>query len=83
MPPFGFDELRLDHGEVAEAFAVPLDFLMDPANHRRHLFEIEGVQRQFLSMPWRGPGPDGVVREHFIWGATAAMIRNLYRLLAG
>jgi 8-oxo-dGTP pyrophosphatase MutT (NUDIX family) len=83
MPPFGLDELRLDRGEVAEAFAVPLDFLMDPANHRRHVFEIEGGQRQFLSMPWRGPGPDGVVREHFIWGATAAMIRNLYRLLAG
>jgi 8-oxo-dGTP pyrophosphatase MutT (NUDIX family) len=83
MPPFGLHELRLDRGEVAEAFAVPLDFLMDPANHRWHVFEVEGGQRQFLSMPWRGPGRDGVVREHFIWGATAAMIRNLYRLLAG
>ena len=27
-------------------------------------------------MPWRGP--EG---EYFIWGATAAMLRNLYRLL--
>ncbi len=48
-PPF---ELALDRGEVAEAFEVPLAFLMDPANHRRHLFRFEGGERQFLSMPW-------------------------------
>lgn len=75
-PPF---ELRLDTFEVASAFEVPLAFLMNPANHRRHAIEIAGVQRQFLSMPWRDPA-DG--REFFIWGATAAMIRNLYRALA-
>jgi hypothetical protein len=27
-------------------------------------------------MPWQCDG-----REYFIWGATAAMLRNLYRLL--
>jgi 8-oxo-dGTP pyrophosphatase MutT (NUDIX family) len=27
-------------------------------------------------------GRDGVQREYFIWGATAAMLRNLYRFLA-
>ena len=30
-----------------------------------------------------GVGPDGAPREYFIWGATAAMLRNLYRFLAG
>lgn len=75
-------ELALDAFEVAEAFEVPLAWLMDPANHRRHRFEYEGGQRQFLSMPWQGTGPDGDEREYFIWGATAAMLRNFYRFLA-
>ena len=74
-------ELALDAFEVAEAFEVPLAWLMDPANHRRHRFEHEGGQRQFLSMPWQGTGPGGEAREYFIWGATAAMLRNLYRFL--
>jgi len=79
-PPF---DLALDRFEVAEAFEVPLPFLMDPAHHRRHRFAFEGRQRQFLSMPWQGVGPDGGPREYFIWGATAAMLRNLYRFLSG
>lgn len=69
--------LRLDHSEVDEAFEVPLQFLMTPAHHRRHVFHYDGGQRQFLSMPWLHPE-----REYFIWGATAAMLRNLYRLLS-
>ncbi len=79
QPPF---ELSLDAFEVADAFEVPLSFLMNPAHHRRHLFMFEGQRRQFLSMPWSGAGADGVEREYFIWGATAAMLRNLYRFLA-
>jgi hypothetical protein len=67
---------------VAEAFEVPLAFLMNPAHHRRHVVSYEGAQRQFLSMPWQGAAADGTPREYFIWGATAAMLRNLYRLLA-
>ncbi|MDH0866009.1 CoA pyrophosphatase [Mitsuaria sp. GD03876] len=99
--------LRLDAFEVAEAFEVPLEFLMNPAHHQRHAFEYEvpvdgggpGAEgplkgrRQFLSMPWTGPGlavsnadPDvgllaAAPKEFFIWGATAAMLRNLYRFL--
>jgi hypothetical protein len=57
---------------------VPLAFLMTPAHHRRHVFQFEGGQRQFLSMPWRQAD---AAREHFIWGATAAMLRNLYHFL--
>ena len=75
-------ELALDSFEVAEAFEVPLAYLMNPAHHRRHQFIFEGGQRQFLSMPWQGAGADGVVREYYIWGATAAMLRNLYHFLA-
>jgi len=69
-PPF---TLALDSVEVAEAFEVPLEFLMTPANHRRHVLDYDGGERQFLSMPWQG---------YFIWGATAAMLRNLYRFLS-
>lgn len=72
--------LKLDSFEVAEAFEVPLAFLMNPGHHRRHVFDLAGVQRQFLSMPWGQPGDDA--ERYFIWGATAAMLRNLYHLLA-
>jgi 8-oxo-dGTP pyrophosphatase MutT (NUDIX family) len=71
--------LHLDTFEVAEAFEVPLQFLMTPAHHRRHVFEAAGHRREFLSMPYPRPGGQG---DYFIWGATAAMLRNLYRLLA-
>ncbi len=62
--------------EVAQVFEVPLPFLMDPANHRRHQVRWEGQMREWLSMPYH----DGNM-EHFIWGATAGMLRNLYRFL--
>jgi 8-oxo-dGTP pyrophosphatase MutT (NUDIX family) len=62
--------------EVAELFEVPLAFLMDPANHRHHRVNVAGVQREWLSMPYAD-----AQGERFIWGATAGMLRNLYRLL--
>ena len=62
--------------EVDDVFEVPLDFLMDPANHRRHGFEWDGELREWYSMPYK----DGAT-ERFIWGATAGMLRNLYRFL--
>lgn len=69
--------LALNAGEVAAAFEVPLAFLMDPANHHRHMLEWQGVRREWFSMPFR----DGQA-ERFIWGATAGMLRNLYRFLS-
>jgi len=75
-PPF---TLALDAREVDAAFEVPLDFLMTPAHHQRHVFDYAGQPRQFLSMPWSAPGQPG--EPYFIWGATAAMLRNLYRFL--
>ena len=74
--------LALDSFEVAEAFEVPLAFLMNPAHHQHHeLVDIAGRQRRFLSMPWEGLGADGQHRRYFIWGATAAMLRNFYCFL--
>ena len=76
-------------GEVADVFEVPLAYLMNPANHRRHDFEFDGVLRQWLSMPYteRSNGAAGLAgaddgKERYIWGATAGMLRNLYRFLS-
>ncbi|MCY7370027.1 MAG: CoA pyrophosphatase [Polaromonas sp.] len=79
----GFELIPNPH-EVADVFEVPLAYLMNPANHRRHEMEFDGATRQWLSMPYL----DASVRpnaaqstERFIWGATAGMLRNLYRFL--
>lgn len=64
-PPF---DLALDPFEVAEAFEVPLAFLLDPANHKRHSLHYRGALRHFFAMPYG---------DYFIWGATAGMIRSL------
>jgi 8-oxo-dGTP pyrophosphatase MutT (NUDIX family) len=68
--------MALNPHEVADAFEVPLDFLMDPANHRRHSVEWAGSRREWFSMPYHD-----AAAERFIWGATAGMLRNLYRFL--
>ena len=78
--------LKPNADEVADVFEVPLAFLMNPAHHRRHHFEANGVMRQWFSMPYpeqrlAGQGEYEVV-ERFIWGATAGMLRNFYRFLA-
>ena len=74
--------MEADPHEVAEVFEVPLGWLMNPSNHQRHAIEIEGVRREFLSIPWPGIDAEGRPRRYFIWGATAAMLRNLYRFLS-
>ncbi len=63
--------------EVADVFEVPLDFLMNPAHHRRHVLDVEGHHREWISMPY--PDPTG---ERFIWGATAGMLHDFYLALA-
>jgi 8-oxo-dGTP pyrophosphatase MutT (NUDIX family) len=73
--------LETDPFEVDEVFEVPLSFLMNPAHHRWHAVDIEGSRREFLSMPWQGVDSQGQPRQYFVWGATAAMLRNLYRFL--
>jgi 8-oxo-dGTP pyrophosphatase MutT (NUDIX family) len=68
--------LQANAYEVSDVFEVPFDFLMNPANHRHHRVQWQGVQRQWLSMPYQ----DGA-HERFIWGATAGILRNFYRFL--
>lgn len=74
--------------EVADVFEVPLAFLMNPANHRRHAFEWDGVRREWFSMPYQddlgrvSERSSNQMTERFIWGATAGMLRNFYRFLA-
>ena len=72
-------ELRPNPDEVADVFEVPLDFLMDPANHRRHAWDWEGSVREWYSMPY---DDQAAGQERFIWGATAGMLRNFYRMLS-
>jgi 8-oxo-dGTP pyrophosphatase MutT (NUDIX family) len=62
----------LQPGEVAEVFEVPLSFLMEEQNHMRHLREWKGRNVLFYAMEYQ---------ERFIWGATAAILRNLYERL--
>lgn len=67
-------ELRICEIEVAEAFEVPLSFLMNPENRRRHQGEFKGKKREYYSMPYE---------DYFIWGATAGMLVNLAKRLYG
>jgi 8-oxo-dGTP pyrophosphatase MutT (NUDIX family) len=66
--------LHLNADEVADAFEVPLAFLMDPANHRRGSRTFVGVERHFYEMPFG---------ERYIWGVTAGIIRSLYEQVYG
>lgn len=54
--------------EVADWFEAPLDFLLDPANHKRRSALFRGRKRLYHEIEWNG---------RRIWGATAAMIVNL------
>lgn len=65
-----------DLSEVAEVFEVPLSVLLDPAQHRLHYAQVEAgadKDRYYFSISWQ---------SYFIWGATAAVIRNFYHYLA-
>lgn len=71
--------LTTNPGEVSDVFEVPLEFLMNPAHHRRHVVQWQGHRREWFSMPYVDKA-SGV--ERFIWGATAGMLRNFYRFLS-
>ena len=67
-------KLMPDRSEVDEIFEVPLNSLLNPMLHRLHeIRPTEGLPRYFFSVSWG---------DYFIWGATAALIRNLYHYLA-
>ncbi len=60
--------------EVADAFELPLPFLMDPANHQRQARVVAGQSRRFYAMAHG---------SRLVWGATAGMLRDLYERLYG
>jgi 8-oxo-dGTP pyrophosphatase MutT (NUDIX family) len=68
-PPF---ELNLDPIEVADAFEVPLAFLLDPLNHQQHFRMFGDIRGDFWAIPYG---------ERYIWGATAAILLILNRTL--
>ena len=70
-PPLSY---RPDPHEVAEVFEVPLEFLLDPRNHRYESAFYRGRMRHYWAMPYG---------ERFIWGATAGMLVTFQRLIRG
>jgi len=62
-----------DPREVAEAFELPLDFVLDPANHERGHASVGEKSRDFYVLSYSG---------HRIWGATADILVELARVLS-
>jgi 8-oxo-dGTP pyrophosphatase MutT (NUDIX family) len=62
-------ELTLNRLEVAEAFEVPLEYLMRPENYRRKSRDWKGILRHYYEIPHQ---------DHYIWGVTAGILHNLY-----
>jgi 8-oxo-dGTP pyrophosphatase MutT (NUDIX family) len=69
QPPL---ELVPDAREVDEIFEVPLAYLLDARNHERASREIGGRIAHYYVIEHGG---------RTIWGATAGMLVNLYRML--
>jgi len=69
-PPF---PLSIDPFEVAEAFEVPLSFILDQRNHQRVERQSGAHRRAFFVLPYEGRN---------IWGATAGILVNLAEVLA-
>jgi len=66
-------ELTLDSFEVAHAFEVPLEFVLDPSNHVIETRPWNGAERRYYVLQYE---------QHYIWGATAGMLVDLYRRLS-
>ena len=69
-PPY---PMAIDPFEVAEAFEVPLAYILDRRNHQRVERESAGRRRCFFVLPYEGRN---------IWGATAGILVNLAEVLA-
>jgi len=64
--------LTLDPHEVAEAFEAPLSFFLDATNHQRKTLTVQGRDVPVYAMPYE---------NRYIWGATAAILRNLHEAM--
>ena len=68
-------DLRVAENEVETVFEFPVAVLLDPDAPQRRRAHYRGRWREF----WVWPHPD-----HYIWGATAAILVHLAaRLRAG
>ncbi len=70
LPP-GLD-LRPAPEEVEAVFELPIEVLLDPHAPKRQRHHVRGVWREY----WVWPHPD-----HYIWGATAAILVHLAQKL--
>ncbi len=61
-------QYRLSPHEVDAIFELPMGVVLDPAAPKRQRQHVQGVWREY----WVWPHPD-----HFIWGATAAILVRL------
>lgn len=64
--------LRIAAAEVHDAFEVPLDYILDAANHKARTRVLAGMTLEVYDIPYG---------ERTIWGATAGMLMTLRRLL--
>lgn len=55
-PPF---DIKPNPFEVAEAFELPLSFILDRTNYRRRSYTYDGRNRNYLAIPYEG---------RYIWG---------------
>lgn len=70
-PPF---EISLNKREVEDAFELPFSFFMNGTNYQIRSADFPNAlgRRRFYTIPCNG---------RFVWGATAAMLRNLYHFI--
>lgn len=69
-------EFQVNEEEVESIFFLPLNFLMDSSNHTR---EIKSFKQGDSSYEY----DFNVIqyKDHYIWGATAGMLINLYEVI--
>ncbi|HEV7610982.1 MAG TPA: CoA pyrophosphatase [Steroidobacteraceae bacterium] len=65
-------QLRIAHAEVHDVFEVPLDFILDAANHKSRRRKLGELMIDVHDIPYG---------ERNIWGATAGMLMTLRRKL--
>lgn len=65
-------ELTANPDEVEEIFSIPLSLVSNLDEYGEDFLVREGVRRDFFYLNYR---------QHYIWGATARMLRNLAELL--
>ena len=75
-PVLGFisdpPKMRKNIYEVEEIFEVPINYLMNPKNHKIEKRSFEKKSYEFFTIQYL---------DYYIWGATAGLIINLYNIL--